>query len=172
MAAPRPRRALPLLSALSSRARHLPLLQQARAVDRQNRPVHAVWELTLRCDLACRHCGSRAGRARPDELSLAEAEALVAQLAELGVREVTLIGGEVYLFPGWTEVVRAIRAHGMSTAIVSGGQGITPEVARAARDAGVESVSVSLDGDEPTHDRLRAKAGAYRAALNALSHSR
>jgi hypothetical protein len=47
-----------------------------------------VWELTLRCDLSCHHCGSRAGQARPDELSLVEALNLVAQLAELWVSEV------------------------------------------------------------------------------------
>ena len=41
------------------------------------RPIYAVWEITLRCDLACRHCGSRAGRARPDELDTAECLDLV-----------------------------------------------------------------------------------------------
>ncbi|MBK6923223.1 MAG: hypothetical protein IPH07_37890 [Deltaproteobacteria bacterium] len=46
------------------------------------------------CDQACRHCGSRGGHARPDALTTAEALGLVHQLADLGVREVTLIGGE------------------------------------------------------------------------------
>ena len=40
--------------------------------------------MTLACDLACRHCGSRAGRARPDELTTAEALNLVDQMADLG----------------------------------------------------------------------------------------
>ena len=31
--------------------------------------LYVVWELTLRCDHACTHCGSRAGKDRPDELS-------------------------------------------------------------------------------------------------------
>lgn len=44
-------------------ARHLPLAPVARAVDRAAHPHYAVWELTLRCDLACHHCSSRAGRA-------------------------------------------------------------------------------------------------------------
>ena len=33
----------------------------------QPSPVYAVWEITLRCDHACAHCGSRAAKARPDE---------------------------------------------------------------------------------------------------------
>jgi radical SAM protein with 4Fe4S-binding SPASM domain len=37
-----------------------------------------------------------------------------------------------------------------------------------ARDAGLSGVSVSIDGDEATHDHLRGVAGSYRAALGAL----
>ena len=33
------------------------------------RPIYVVWELTLACDHACAHCGSRAGKARERELN-------------------------------------------------------------------------------------------------------
>ena len=36
---------------------------------RQHVPVHVVWEITLACNLKCKHCGSRAGKIRPDEVS-------------------------------------------------------------------------------------------------------
>lgn len=162
---------LPVVESTASRALHLPLLP-ARDIDRQTRPVYAVWELTLKCNLACRHCGSRAGRARPDELSLSEALDLVEQLAELGVREVTLIGGEAYLYSGWTEVARAISAHDMVCTITSGGRGLDASVARAAADSGVKSVSISLDGQATTHDALRGVDGSHRAALEAFEHLR
>ncbi|HEX7671570.1 MAG TPA: radical SAM protein [Polyangiaceae bacterium] len=164
--APRPRRALPVLGGA---ARHLPLAKEARDVDRADRPIHAVWELTLACDLACRHCGSRAGSARPDELTLPEALHLVDQIADLGVREVTLIGGEVYLYEGWGEVARRIRSRGMSCGVVTGGRGFDAERVRLAREAGVQSIAVSIDGDEETHDRLRGVAGSYHAALRTLA---
>ena len=89
--------------------RRLPLAPEARPIDRELRPIYAVWEVTLRCDLACRHCGSRAGHARPDELTTEEALDLVRQLAELGVKEVTLIGGEAYLRPDWLAIIEAVR---------------------------------------------------------------
>ena len=63
-------RGLPLhrtLPILKSRVR-LPLAHRVRSADRNARPICAVWELTLRCDLACRHCSSRASRPRRDEL--------------------------------------------------------------------------------------------------------
>ena len=169
LSAPRPRSALPLFG---GGPRRLPLADDVRAVDRGDRPIYAVWELTLRCDLACRHCGSRAGPSRPDELTLKEAVDLVRQLGELGVKEVTLIGGEVYLYPGWTEVIRAIRRHGMQSSLVTAGRGFRDEECRLANEAGVQSVSFSVDGAEATHDRLRGWDGAHRAVLAALDAAR
>jgi radical SAM protein with 4Fe4S-binding SPASM domain len=127
-----------------------------------------VWEVTLRCDLSCHHCSSRAGRPRPDELTTAEALDLVGQMADLGVLEVTLIGGEVYLRDDWTHLVRAIRRRGMECTMVTGGRGLTPDRARAAADAGLMSASVSVDGTASTHDALRGLAGSHAAALAAM----
>lgn len=169
LASKRPVRALPLVA---PGKRRLALADESRAIDQQVRPIYAVWEITLRCDLACRHCGSRAAVARPDELSTAECLDLVRQMAELSVREVTIIGGEAYLREDWLEIVRAIRSHGMLATMTSGGRGIDAQRARAAYEAGMQSVSISIDGDEPTHDRLRGVAGSYRAALNAIRELR
>jgi len=170
LAAPRPRRALPVLGATA--ARGYPALAGARDADLAFAPFLVVWEITLRCDLACRHCGSRAGAARPDELTTTEALDLVRQLAELGTREVALIGGEAYLREDWLELVRAIRARGMLPTMTTGGRGLDAERARAAKEAGLHSVSVSVDGAEETHDRLRGVRGSHRAALDAMEHLR
>jgi radical SAM protein with 4Fe4S-binding SPASM domain len=161
-------RSLPLVPVHAPARRGLPLAGELRPADVRARPTYAVWELTLRCDLACRHCSSRAGRARPDELARAEAVDLVEQLAELGVLEVTLIGGEAYLHDDWLDIVRAIRRCHMECSLVTGGRGFTPERVRAARDAGVMSVSVSVDGAETTHDALRGLEGSHAAALAAM----
>lgn len=165
-----PPRSLPLVPRAAPALRHLPLAAEVREVDRRWRPTHAIWETTLRCDLACRHCGSRAGRERPDELTPAESLDLVRQMAELGVLEVSLIGGEAYLRPDWLEIIRAVRAAGMQCTMVTGGRGVTPELAAAAARAGLQSVSVSLDGEEVAHDSLRGLVGSHRAALAAARH--
>jgi len=43
-----------------------------------------VWELTLACNLRCKHCGSIAGSKRPDELSLDECMRVPASWWSLG----------------------------------------------------------------------------------------
>jgi len=163
---------LPLAPHAAPARRHLPLAEASRPQDQAARPIYAVWEITLACDLACRHCGSRAGRARPDELSTAECLDLVLQMAALGVREVTLIGGEAYLREDWLEIVRAIGRAGMTATMTTGGRGVDAPRAAGARAAGLASVSVSLDGLAVTHDRLRGVRGSHQAALAALQHLR
>jgi radical SAM protein with 4Fe4S-binding SPASM domain len=159
---------LPVVSESRPRVR-LPLAPGVRASDAV-RPVYAVWEITLRCDLACRHCGSRAGRARANELSTAEALDLVAQMAELGVEEATLIGGEAYLRDDWHVIARAMTDAGITCTMTTGGRNLTAERVEQAKAAGIESVSVSIDGLEHTHDHLRAVSGSFAAALRALDH--
>ena len=167
---PRPRN-LPIAPlAEPSRKKKLPLAAETRPIDQRWTPLYAVWEITLRCDLACRHCGSRAGRTRPDELSTAEALDLVAQMADLGCDEVTVIGGEAYLRDDWTEIVRAIRTRGMHASMTTGGRGLSREVVRAGKEAGLESVSVSVDGLEETHDALRGVKGSFASAMAALEN--
>jgi radical SAM protein with 4Fe4S-binding SPASM domain len=155
----------------SARRVRLPLLPSVRSSD-SVRPEYAVWELTLRCDLACRHCGSRAGRARADELDTREALDLVAQMAELGVAEATIIGGEAYLRDDWHTIAAALVNAGIRTTMTTGGRGLTAERVDQAKRAGIESVSVSIDGLADTHDHLRALDGSFAAALRALEHLR
>jgi radical SAM protein with 4Fe4S-binding SPASM domain len=164
----RPARGLPIAPLAKPGARRLPLAEAARPIDRRLRPIYAVWEITLACDLACRHCGSRAGRGRPDELTTTEALDLVDQMARLDVKEVTLIGGEAYLRDDWLDLVRAIRGHRIPVTMTSGGRGLTADIVDRAKAAGLSGVSISIDGDEPTHDRLRGVAGSYRSAVAAM----
>ncbi|HMR07635.1 MAG TPA: radical SAM protein, partial [Polyangiaceae bacterium] len=165
----RPRH-LPVAPVAPPPKRNLPLAEGVRPIDEQWRPIYAVWEITLACDLACRHCGSRAGHARPDELSTEECLDMVRQMSEMDVKEVTIIGGEAYLRDDWVDIVREIRKRGMQATMTTGGRGITKERARQAAEAGLQSVSVSVDGTEEIHDRLRGVKGSYRSALEALTN--
>ena len=130
-------------------------------------PKIAVWEITLLCDLGCKHCGSRAGRAREDELSTEEALDLVQQLADLGLEEVVLIGGEAYLRPDWHRIAAEVKRRGMVCTMVTGGRNLDEERVALARDAGVRQIAVSIDGLRQTHDALRGFEGSWQAAVAA-----
>ncbi|MEA2139347.1 MAG: hypothetical protein QOG56_2497 [Solirubrobacteraceae bacterium] len=135
-------------------------------------PVHVVWELTLACNLKCSHCGSRAGKRRPDELTTAEALDVVDQLARLGTRELTIIGGEAYLRRDWTQIVAAAAAHGIYCAMQTGARALTENRLRAGIEAGLGGLGVSIDGLAEAHDRVRGVAGSFDHALLTLRRAK
>ena len=132
-------------------------------------PRLAVWEITLACDQRCIHCGSRAGKARPDELTTDECLDLIAQMQALGVGEVVLLGGEAYLRSDLPRLVRAIRDAGMACTMTTGGRSLTPKRAGALVEAGISAVNVSIDGMRASHDRLRGIDGSWDAAFEAIA---
>lgn len=144
------------------------LVRSATTIDHDNpHPLYVVWEVTLKCDLACKHCGSRAGPSRPDELTTDECFNLIHQMAELGVREVTLIGGEAYLREDWHQLAAKITQCGMSASMTTGARNLTPERLEQAVEAGMRAISISIDGMEATHDAQRAVRGSWYSAVEA-----
>lgn len=131
-------------------------------------PLECVWELTLRCNLRCIHCGSAAGCSREDELSTEEALSLVEQLADEGCKVVGLSGGEPLLRPDWDALAKRCSERSMESRLLTNGWVFDREVAKRAVDAGVSSVSFSIDGDEPTHDFLRAAPGLYQRIMKGI----
>ena len=145
---------------------------RTRADLRGTVPVHVVWELTLACNLKCRHCGSRAGRPRSTELSTRECIEVVEQLADLGTREITLIGGEAYLRRDWLEILSAIREHGIYCALQTGARALTDQRLQSAVTAGLQGLGVSIDGLPSTHDEIRGFEGSFDAAISALERAK
>ena len=128
---------------------------------------YSVWELTLRCNMRCLHCGSGAGHARPNELSVAECLTVAQDLVDLGCPHVTLIGGEVFLYPGWEVVGRSLSDGGVVVNIVTNGFFMGDRQIAQIREGRLVNVAISLDGMEANHDRTRNVRGSFRRALEA-----
>ena len=137
------------------------------------RPKYCVWELTLACNMRCRHCASNAGEAsRGEELSLDEALALGRQLAELGCEDVTLSGGEALLRPDWEEIAQYLTALGLKVSLITNGLLIDRSMARRIAAAGITRVALSLDGLRETHNYIRRHPHSFdrlRQALPAIA---
>ena len=111
-------------------------------------PIYVVWEITLKCDLGCKHCGSRAGHVRDHELSTERCLQTVDELAAMGVREVTLIGGEAYLRDDWDIIARAITDKGMAAGMTTGARNLTDERIHLYRAWGLTPGAHARETDE------------------------
>ena len=127
----------------------------------------AVWEITLACCFSCRYCGSGGGKARENELNDRECFQLADDLAELGCRRISLIGGEVFMRPGWQEIVRRLIRNDIDVCIISNGYMIDAALAEELKDLKIESLALSLDGPAAIHDRYRQE-GSFKRVKRAL----
>lgn len=140
-------------------SQRLPLL-----APRVPRPRLCVWEITRACNGLCIHCGSSAGKPRDNELSTAEALALIDQLALLGCQTVTFSGGEPLMREDWPVLVRRVRERGLRAELMSNGMLVSAQL-DAIVDAGFASVSLSMDGPAEIHDALRGVRGNHARML-------
>lgn len=137
------------------------------------------WETTIRCNLACAHCR----RVDPDEsadkdLSTAQAQDLIDQLAELGnvqpfMPVLVFSGGEPLCRADLFELVRHAKAQAITPALATNGTLIDAGVAQRIGESGIARVAVSLDGATAhVHDKLRQLPGAFERAIEGISHLR
>jgi len=138
----------------------------------QTKPV-VMWNLTQRCNLACKHCYMDASREAGDEMPLEEGIHLVDGLAELKVPILIFTGGEPLLSRNFYPLAFHAREAGLRTVISTNGTLITPEVATLLAEAKIRYVGVSLDSSSPQrHDTFRGVVGAYDRALQGLKNAR
>jgi len=130
-------------------------------------PRFCVWELTLACNLRCRHCGSYAGDPRADELSTEECYRVADELAALGCEKVTLSGGEPTMRPEWAEFGKHLADKGVTVNIISNGWHWTERHLEKAKWAGLLNVAFSLDGFEAAHDQVR-RLGSFQKVVDAI----
>lgn len=130
-------------------------------------PVFAVWEVTYRCPLRCRHC-YLAGKRDEDELSTAEGQVLLADMARLGVLFLSLTGGEPLLREDLFDIVDEALALGFTWQLLTSGTLLDEERARRVAERTPLAVEVSLHGLEKTHDWITRVGGSFRAVVAAV----
>ncbi|MEA5399345.1 radical SAM protein [Synechococcus sp. BA-124 BA4] len=166
---------------------------QSPLLDQLGRPGGVLrLSLTARCNLACPYCCPDS-HDPPGLLTLAERVRLVSTAAELGFRRLRLTGGEPLLHRGLEELVAALQplraphpqgggpgSRGLSEiALTTNGVLLSAQRAQDLRAAGLDRITVSLDGtDGESVARMAGLAGGAAAGeavlekvLAALDHA-
>ena len=124
-------------------------------------------ELTRACNLRCTHCLNSSGKKMKNQLNYDEIKKMINDLANCGLQEVRLTGGEPLLFKGIYEIIKLCKENGLYVSIGTNGTLITKEVAKKLKEAGLDKAVVSIDGNEENHDKIRGKNN-FNLALNGL----
>ena len=130
------------------------------------------FELTLKCNERCFHCGSGCDINQPDGLPVEKYKEILDEVKEnfgTGVR-IALTGGEPLLYKDFFELTAYIKELGFGWGMTTNGTLITKEAAHKLAETGMRTVAVSIDGVEATHDRYRRTPGGYRMAMNGIQN--
>jgi radical SAM protein len=130
------------------------------------------WETTLACGLACRHCRATAEPERsPLELTTDEGRALLDRVKAFGEPppHIVFTGGDPLRRPDLEDLVAAATERGIGASLAPA---VTPDLTRerllSLAAAGVQTISLSLDGSDPArHDGLRGVEGTFAMTMRA-----
>jgi PqqA peptide cyclase len=150
------------------------------------RPMSLCAELTYKCPLRCAYCSNPLHMANySDELDTAQWKRVLDQAADLGVIHVHFSGGEPMLRPDLPELIRHAREVDLYTDISTSAFTATQENLQELRDAGLDSIQISLldstqEGNDliagtPSFDKKcraieQAKALGFPVTLNVVLH--
>ena len=136
--------------------------------------IHNLFfELTLRCNERCLHCGSSCGDVPSDEMTTEQWCGILDQLkADLGTDNYMLCitGGEPLLRKDFFEIMGYAHKLGFNWGMTSNGTLITEEVAQKLRDCGMKTISISLDGMPETHDAFRRTPGGWERGMQGVKN--
>ena len=130
------------------------------------------WECTLRCNLACRHCGSdcHVSADQPD-MPVADFLKVIDEITphiEPNKVLVTFTGGEALMRSDLEECGLELYRRGFPWGIVTNGMLLTRKRLDSLLASGLHSVTISLDGFENSHNWLRGNSKSFEHALNAV----
>lgn len=138
-------------------------------VDKENAPLVDLWiNVTNKCNLRCIHCHLSSGTALENEMTKKEIIRVIDEARDLGVRNLTISGGEPLVRNDILSIVEYAHEQNIDRiTVVTNGTLITNETAEKFSKLNVD-VQVSLDGArEETHDFIRGK-GTYKKTIGGI----
>ncbi len=135
---------------------------------------YLFWESTLRCNLSCQHCGSDCLRDDASQDAELDSETIkrelrcIAQHYDPTQCTFAIIGGEPLLRQDCIAVGAYAASLGFRWGITTNGMLLSREVIKGLKEAGLVTISVSLDGVPADHDRLRRHDGSAAIVSRAI----
>jgi radical SAM enzyme (rSAM/lipoprotein system) len=135
---------------------------------------YLFWECTLRCNFNCIHCGSDCAKeAETPDMPLQDFLDVLDNITpHVDTRKTIIVitGGEPLVRKDLEACGREIYRRQFPWGMVTNGYGLTAGRLRSLLEAGLRSVSISLDGlTADTHDWFRNKRGSWERAVDAIA---
>lgn len=152
---------------------HLQMLYEYRKKLRKEPLLKFLFfELTMRCNERCMHCGSYCGDVKADELPVQAYYELLDKVKRdfKPLPMLCITGGEPLLRKEFFDIMTYANNLGYRWGMTSNATLITDDVAKRLKETGMKTISVSLDGMEETHDSFRRTKGGWKKAVEGIKN--
>lgn len=151
----------------------LRLYQQYKANEvKMHQLSYLMWECTLRCNLACKHCGSDCRKSMSQQdMPLADFLQVIDSITPHVNPQKTMIvitGGEPLMRKDLEQCGMELYKREYPWGMVSNGLAMTESRLHSLINSGLRSVTISLDGLEDSHNFLRGNPNSFKHASNAV----
>ncbi|MBK8228406.1 MAG: radical SAM protein [Flavobacteriales bacterium] len=123
---------------------------------------------TRLCNLQCLHCYSSSGMQYKEALDPVAIGRALAVLKTEGYEMISLSGGEPLVYRSLRGLIEQAKEMGYRVTMISNGLLVNARMEDTL--ALLDGIAISFDGLAGTHDRIRARAGAYAHACHALEY--
>jgi radical SAM protein with 4Fe4S-binding SPASM domain len=136
-------------------------------------PANGTIEVTRRCPLTCAHCYNNLPmgdkEARRGELTLAEHQRLVDEIAEAGCLWLLYTGGEIFARKDFLDIYTHAKRQGLIITLFTNGTLITPRIADYLAEWRPFNIEITLYGyTKETYERLTGIPGSHARCLNGI----
>ena len=135
---------------------------------------HISWNVTMKCNLYCKHCyrESSPQEETDDELTTEEGKKLLSDMKKANLGVIVFSGGEPLLREDIFELIEYACSLGIMPLMGSNGTLITPEVAQRLKASGLNAIAISVDSlNKEIHDEFRGKEGSLDLTLAGIKNS-
>ncbi len=130
----------------------------------QPQPHNMVIMLNEYCNLRCEFCELWKF---DKEIDVNKVYELLDDAKKINIKAIVFTGGEPLLYPYVFDVIRYAKKLGFGTNITTNGIFVKQKI-NELLDSGIDSISISIDGLEETHDNIRGIKGSFTRAYESL----
>ncbi|MDY0266169.1 MAG: radical SAM protein [Methanimicrococcus sp.] len=135
------------------------------------RPEQVTLSITEECPNKCLHC-ALPNKNNHSKLTKEEIKSAIDQALSAGATNIIFDGGEPLLYSGLEELISYVDPQKAVACMFTSGVGLTEEKAKSLKNAGLYSISVSIDIPfEEKHDHMRGVSGVFKNAIDGIQNA-
>lgn len=131
-------------------------------------PKKIFFDPTNQCNLRCIHCYNESGLKKPHEISIEGIEKIAREMAKIGIRDVSIAGGEPFIRKDIFQILDVFKRHQIRMSMTTNGLLLSRHKILQLHEYELENLTVSIDGITHEDYQLYRASSQFELLLKRL----